>query len=173
MMFLSRRRGGGVYVDSRTGMLSADSIEKPKIKTKRKNSHNFGHQISGESVEKQRNGMRLKFWQIRHTLGSKSCNKILEDFCLFWCFSLKITFWDGVLDCSQSPTTNPTNEVWLMDRLWSSPTDFEVINQCFVPNRQKSLQILLQVLEPDPLKSVTNLQKFQSHAISLFLDRFF
>ena len=54
-------------LDSRTGMLPADSIEKPKIKTKRENSHNIGDQFLEESVEKQRNDTRLKFLQIRHT----------------------------------------------------------------------------------------------------------
>ena len=36
------------------------------------------------SVEKQKNGMRLKFWQNVHTFGPQICNKFLIVFWSFW-----------------------------------------------------------------------------------------
>ena len=62
--------------------------------------------------------------------------------------------------------------ICLLDRLWLSSMSFESLSWCFSSIWQKSIKILLQVLEPDLLKSVTNLPKFQSQAIFLFLDGF-
>ena len=49
-------------------MLPTDSIEKPKIKTKTEKSYGAEDQLLGESIEKQRNGTRLKFSPISHDL---------------------------------------------------------------------------------------------------------
>ena len=46
------------WIDSVTDMLPTDSIEKTKIKTKTEKSYGAGDQLLGESIEKQRNGMR-------------------------------------------------------------------------------------------------------------------
>ena len=74
-------------------MLPYDSIEKPKIKTKTSTSYNFGDQLLGESIEKQRNGMRKKnraiyrtfhqilktgFGQICHTFSNGSFSLVCE-----------------------------------------------------------------------------------------------
>ena len=71
-------------IDSRTGMLPADSIGKPKIKNKTEKSYGAGDQLLGEFIEKQRNGTRLKFSQICHEFGSKIQHTNFEDFWPFW-----------------------------------------------------------------------------------------
>ena len=65
-------------------MLPADSIAKPKIKTKTEKSYGSGDQLLGEFIEKQRNGTRLKFSQICHEFGSKIQHTNFEDFWPFW-----------------------------------------------------------------------------------------
>ena len=60
-------RSEETIVETITGMLPYDSIEKPKIKTKTSSWQNFGDQLLGESIEKQRNGMRQKILAIYRT----------------------------------------------------------------------------------------------------------
>ena len=50
-----------IHVDSVTSMLPTDSIGKLKIKTKTEKSYEFDYQLLGESIEKQKNGTRMKF----------------------------------------------------------------------------------------------------------------
>ena len=68
-------------------MLPYDSIEKPKIKTKRTPRDFSDLQLSGESIEKQKNDMRKKIWPDVDDFGKKSGRDLLHaqaSFFRFW-----------------------------------------------------------------------------------------